>query len=126
MSATMTLTGWTHVHTWMEPHGNGRDDVYQSAARRWDGRVDLLTISTRRGHSEQVRVEISSHDHQLAREIMQDDTGRYAKDGARYTSPCCTAGHDDWTDTATGAVYRIVSVAGHGSYAYKMDDQDLA
>lgn len=119
------LTGWTKVHTWNESHGNGHDDIYQRdmsmGGEPWSaGKVTLLTVCTRRGQSTSIRTETSSHDYLMANAIRANPT-RYAPVGDRAVSPCCTAGHDDFSDAVTGDTYRVVSVAGHGEYAFMID-----
>ena len=120
MTITIELTGWKRVHTWQEPHGNGHDAVYQRETPRYDGKVQLLTVSKRNQGATGVRIELSSHDYLLAEIIRANVGGRYALTGECSISPCCTSGHNDWCDTITDDVYRVVSVAGHGSYAFPL------
>jgi hypothetical protein len=117
MTTTIELTGWKRVHTWQEPHGNGHDDVYQRETYNYDGKVELLTVSKRNQGATDVWVETSNHDYLLAETIRANVDGRYELTGERSISPCCTSGHNDWRDTIMGDVYRVVSIAGHGSYA---------
>ncbi len=118
---TIELTGWTKVHTWREPHGNGHDDIYQCGAAGRGGNVKLLTVCTRRGQSTSIRTELSTHDYLLAAAIRANAAERYVQKGERAISACCTSGYDDWRDTQTDDVYRLVSVAGHGEYAFGVD-----
>ncbi len=120
MSATIELTGWTLVHCWNEPHGNGHDDVYQGEGRGLNDKVKLMTVCTRRGQATSIRTELSSHDYLLAKAI-RSDLARYAPLAERTISPCCTSGYDDFEDMRTGNHLRVVSVAGHGEYAFPVD-----
>ena len=114
---TIELTGWTKVHTWHEPHGNGHDDIYQRDSMGLGGKVVLLTVCTRRDQPTSVRTEVSLHDYLLAAAIRENAEGRYAPHSERVIAACCAPGYDDWRDTVFDDVYRLVSVAGHGEYA---------
>lgn len=115
---TINLTGWTKVHTWREGHGNGHDDIYQCNTRRFGGPVMLLTVCTRHGQPTSIRTDCSTHDYLMAKAIRTNLNGRYVQAGDRTIEACCTAGYEDWSDTQTDDVWRLVSVAGHGEYAY--------
>ena len=117
MTTQITLEGWTHVHRWNESHGNGHDDIYQGEGRGLNDKVKLLTVCTRRGQATSIRTELSLHDYLLAAAIRENAADRYAPHSERVIAACCTAGYDDWRDTQTDDVYRLVSVAGHGEYA---------
>lgn len=118
---TITLLGWVHVHRWNESHGNGHDDIYQGEGRGLNDKVKLLTVCTRRNQSTSIRTELSSHDYLMARTI-RSNPDRYAPVGDRVISQCCTAGHDDFHDIQSGDIYRVVSVAGHGEYAFTLPE----
>jgi hypothetical protein len=128
---TIELKGWTHVHTWHESHGECFDDIYQRDIKPddwWGRRVELLHVSTYRdGRPTGMRVESDkhAHDYLLAREIRANVEGRYRAMGERHIAPCCTAGSEEFTDTATGNVFRIFGAAGHGEWAFDVTDDDL-
>ena len=123
MTATIQLTGWTLVHTWQEPHGNGHDDIYQRDTYKYgSNEVELLTVCTRRlAAATNIRMETSTHDYLRAAVILANIDGEYEQVGERSISPCCTSGHQDWRYKPTGNTYRFVSIAGHGAYAYALE-----
>lgn len=126
LTLTLTLTDWTHVHTWHESHGDHRTDFYQKAPKlnEWSPRrVEVLAVSTYYdGRPSHVRIE-TDRDYLMARDIRANPS-RYPRAGERHVSPCCTAGHDDFEDADTGQRWRVYGVAGHGEWAFKLDDED--
>lgn len=119
---TISLEGWTHVHTWHESHGALVQDTYQKEQNPlWPRRVECLVVSAYRdGRASGVRLE-SQHDYLLARTIRADEE-RYVVNGDRNISACCTSGYDDFRDVQTGNVYRVASVAGHGEWAFMVEE----
>lgn len=120
---TISLEGWTHVHTFREGYGEYVCEFYQQeqpAVAAWRTRyVNVLCVYTYRdGRPSSVRME-TRNDYLLAR-VIKASPERYVQGGERSVSPCCTAGHDDYTDLTTDDVYRVVSVAGHGEWAFKV------
>lgn len=131
----LTLIGWTHVHTWRESHGNYSDHIYQKdpGSSPWSRRVELLHVTVYHdsayGGADRttgVRVETGpfTHDYLLARDIRANPT-RYEPVGERSISPCYTAGHENFHDRETGRTYRIFGAAGHGEWAFEIQDEDL-
>ena len=121
---TITLTGWTHVQTWRESHGNGTQETYQREPdpAAWKRRVECVVFSfSREGACDHVRTE-SDRDYLLARDIRANPD-RYVK-GRHRTEPCCTAGSDDFEEPATGKRWRIFGAAGHGEWAFEIDGAD--
>ena len=119
------LTGWTHVHTWHESHGKSVAQFYQRTpnARMYTRTVETLVITSHRnGSPDHVAVE-HDRDYLMARDIQENPT-RYVANGAHHTEPCCTAGYDDWHDLETGDLWRIMSVAGHGKWAFKLPEEN--
>lgn len=114
------LTGWTHVHTWHESHGDHTQATYQKEpVGPWSRRVECLVVSTYRdGRASGVHTE-SDHDYLMARDIRANPA-RYAA-LAHHTEPCCTAGYDDFRDAVTDDVWRIFGAAGHGEWAFKVE-----
>lgn len=121
---TITLAGWTHVHTWHESHGSHIEETYQCAGSgRWRPPECLVVSIYRDGRPSRVRTE-SGNDYLMARTIRANDAARFTQDGARVISPCFTSGHVDWTDTLTGERWRVISVAGHGAWAVRLGEGD--
>ena len=127
---TITLTGWTHVHTYHESHGNHVTEIYQrdiDPRTPWFRRVELLNITTYRdGSAMGIRTESGDHTHDylLAREIRANVDGRYVVDAGRGVTACATAGWDNFRDTQSDTRYRIFGAAGHGEWAFKLGDDD--
>lgn len=137
MTETITLTGWTHVHTWHESHGNYSDHIYQRDIIRpyaWSPRrVELLHVTVYHdsmyGSADRptgFRVETQhAHDYLLARDIRANAEGRYKVLPPRHISPCCTAGAEDFRDVETDDFYRVFGAAGHGEWAFRIEEEDL-
>lgn len=123
---TVSLAGWVHVHTWHESHGSHTETTYQLDDRAWTWsrrKPQLLIVATYRdGRPSHVRME-HDHDYLLARAILANVDGAYTLRGERYVSPCYTAGHDDYDHAPTGRVFRVVSAAGHGDWAFDATDE---
>lgn len=122
---SIDLTGWTHVHTWHESHGDQSDAIYQrDQVGSWGKRrVELLCVTTYRdGRPTGIRTD-HDHDYLMARDIRANPL-RYVKAGERSISPCCTAGSDDFEDAETGQRWRIFGAAGHGEWAFELADED--
>lgn len=122
---TISLSGWVHVHTYNESHGASRTEFYQREEQAgWTfsrRKPQVLAVTTYRdGKPTHIGLE-GDKDYLLAR-IIRADAGRYVVAGDRSISPCCTSGYDDYRDTQTDDVYRIASVAGHGEWAFEIDE----
>jgi hypothetical protein len=130
---TITIKGWTHVHTWQEGHGEYNDYIYQrdiDPKAPWGRRVELLHVTHYLRNSSQptgFRVDNGphTHDYLLAREIRANKDRQYSPVGTRSISPCCTAGSDNFKDEFSGQLYRIFGAAGHGEWAFKIEAEDL-
>jgi hypothetical protein len=123
------LPGWSHVHTYRESHGDHVTEIYQRDPdpKAWSRRVETLAVSAYRdGRPSSVRCDVGpgANDYLLAREIRANAEGRYTPTGARHTEPCCTAGHETFEDAETGAQFRVVGVAGHGEWAFRLTLED--
>lgn len=135
-TVNLNLIGWVHVHTWHESHDNYDDHIYQKepdAARTWERQVELLHVIVYRdsayGSAERatgVRHESGkfAHDYLLAREI-RGTPELYERFQDSQVSPCYTAGADDFVHKESGRLYRITSVAGHGEWAFEIQEGDL-
>jgi hypothetical protein len=120
---SIDLPGWTLVQTWYEGHGERVEYTYQ-VRRPWGFRhvLETLVVSVYRdGRPPSFDVPSRANDYLKARDIKADPE-RFTPIGRASTSPCATEGGQTYADNQTGTLWRLVGVAGHGEWAYQIED----
>lgn len=123
MENVITLLGWVLVHTYYETHGSFVSNTYQRMTTELGSwrKVSLLTITRHRdGSPDTIREEHgpAAHDYLLAKQLQNGDYGLCRADGDRQVSPCYTSGAQNVVIPG-GRRFRILSVAGHGEWAWE-------
>lgn len=131
--STLELKGWTHVHTWQENHGECEHLIYQKNLdpTPWGGvwtdrRVELLTVIKYRDPMKVdgilFRNDPLANDYLLARSLRNNPETISVR--SEIVSRCCTSGY---LDVKFGEhLFRIMSAAGHGEWAFEIDPEDLS
>ena len=140
--------GYTPVHVWYESHGDGSHETFQQTAHplkgtdvlhpvsKWGGKFCIFTVYVESdGTVSGFNQEISSHDYVLATQIREDQKLR-PKENREYlpvqdhVSPCGTASCHDFEKKRfykdeMPKYFRISGVAGHGEYAYPVEEKEV-
>lgn len=135
MRTILEALGYVLVHEWTAtnagPHGVDRHETWQH--ERSGQMILYITGSLGLTGFRTVRPTDSGfQDYLLAVKIRKNEYGNFERltpEGKKHVSPCSTASHEHFVERysfdPTPPVYRVFRSAGHGEWAFKVNEDSL-